>query len=100
MEPIKIIISIFVWLLGSCAGLLIGLLISKHTGIKGELSLVPPALGVLICAKVSGKLIARALYKGTERAVHGHPFITILNWLLMFVILAAGILFFGLKYLR
>lgn len=99
MKYVKIFISLILWILASCGGALLGYYITKYTGLRGELNLVPAALGFLIGAKLAGKLAGKLLYKGTAQEINGHPLVSILTWLAMFLIIAVVILFVGSRYL-
>ena len=91
--------SVFANILGACIGLIFGALVAVKLKMEGFVIALPLAIGLLIgrfiFTRLIGKKVAKEIYEQTEEAVHGNPTKTILLWLLMFIILAAGLIIFG-----
>jgi uncharacterized membrane protein YfcA len=91
----------FIFVLGSCIGAIAGGFVGGYLKMKGITIFIPIGVGLFIGQAIFKKLlggkIAKEIYEQTEDAVHGRPIKTLFLWLIMFIILAGGLLVLGLK---
>ncbi len=89
----------FLMVLSGAIGAVILTVGSAALHIHEPTGVIAPGLGWLLGVAVGDRL-ARATYLATEEAVHGHPIQTFFLWLVMFVILAAGLIMERMKLSR
>ena len=90
---VKLIKTVFITIIGVAFGLVVSGLLKLDPHVSIGLT-----IGTALVFGVSySQIFAKKVYQETEEAVHGHPIKTLFLWLVMFVVLALGLIFLGAK---